>query len=47
MNFEDWEALEAPKQANDHLIGISEKTKQGDASLLVPHGQRALESESR
>ena len=25
MNFEDWEALQDPKQANDRLIGICEE----------------------
>jgi hypothetical protein len=28
LNFGDWEALEEHEQANDHLIGISEETKQ-------------------
>ncbi len=28
MNFEDWEALKDPKQANDRLIGICEEIKQ-------------------
>jgi len=27
MNFEDWETLEAAKQANDRLIGICEEIK--------------------
>jgi hypothetical protein len=27
LNFEDWEALEDPKQANDRLIGICEEIK--------------------
>ncbi len=28
MNFEDWEALQDPKQANDRLVGICEEIKQ-------------------
>lgn len=28
LNFGDWEALEEHKQANGHVIGISEETKQ-------------------
>jgi hypothetical protein len=28
MNFEDWEALADPKQANDRLTGICEEIKQ-------------------
>ena len=27
MNFEDWEALQDPKQANDRLVGICEEIK--------------------
>jgi hypothetical protein len=27
MNFEDWEALEDPKQANDRLLGICKEIK--------------------
>ena len=28
MNFEDWEALESPKQANDRVIDICEEVRQ-------------------
>jgi hypothetical protein len=28
MNFDDWEALESPKDANDRLVGICEEIQQ-------------------
>jgi hypothetical protein len=28
MNFEDWEALESPKQANDRLLGICKEIRE-------------------
>ena len=39
MNFEDWEAQEDPKQANDRLVDICEEIKkQGMPPFFVSHG---------
>lgn len=34
MNFEDWEALESPKDAQDRLAGICEEVKKGGMPLF-------------
>jgi Haem-binding domain len=44
MNFEDWEALAGPKQANDRLIGICEEVKQKG---MPPVSYRWVHKDSR
>lgn len=44
MNFEDWEALESPKQANDRLIDICEEVKKKG---MPPFSYRLVHEDSR
>lgn len=44
MNFEDWEALADPKQANDRLTSIFEEIKQRG---MLPFSYRLAQEDSR
>ena len=44
MNFDDWEAQESPKQANDHLIDIC---KEITAKGMPPFSYRIMHRESQ
>lgn len=44
MNFEDWEALESPKQANDRLIDICEEVRKKG---MPPFSYRMVHKDSR
>lgn len=47
MNFEDWEALEDPKEANDRLLGICKEIKQKGMppfSYRLVHGYLRLKT---
>ncbi len=44
VNFEDWEAQESPKQANDHLVQICKEIRQKG---MPPFSYRLLHPESK